>query len=132
MTAAGRVGRRLVRFLVRSNLLVAGSHTRILGRAAMSGASAFQVAPGLAGSGTAGVGGMALGRGMGHGEVSGVVQVAVGVEEDPPVLAPQHRCRAGGGAWVDEVTQVECGGYVGVFDEVNAVAAGRDRVGGAS
>ena len=56
----------MVRFLVRSNLLVVGSQTRILGRAAMRGASAFQVAAGLAGSGGADVAGMTLGGGMRH------------------------------------------------------------------
>lgn len=69
---------------------------------------------------------------MGHGGVVGVVQPAVGVEEDPPVLTPKHWCGAGGCARVDDVSEVERGGDVGVLDEVDAVAAGRDRVGGAA
>ena len=116
---------------MRSNLLVAGFQTRILGRAAIRWASAFQVAAGLAG--------MAepkwwawLGGGVGHCWVVGGVDAPAGVEEDPPVLAPQHRGGAGGGAWVDEVSEVERGGDVAVLDDLDAVAARRNRVGRAS
>ena len=68
---------------------------------------------------------------MGDRRVAAVVDAAVGVEEDPAVLAPQHGCGAGAAAWVDEVAEVQGGGGIGVFDEVDAVAAGGDGVGGA-
>ena len=63
---------------------------------------------------------------MGHCWVVGGVDAPAGVEEDPPVLAPQHRGGTGGGAWVDEVSEVKRGGDVAVLDELDAVAARRN------
>ena len=55
-----------------------------------------------------------------------MLDAAAGVEVDPAVLAPQHGGGAGAAARVDEVAQVQRGGHVGVFDEVDAVVAGGD------
>ena len=63
--------------------------------------------------------------------IDGVVDAAADVKVDPAVLAPQHAaCRWAAG--VDEVAQIQGGGDVGVLDEVKAVAAGSDAVGGAA
>lgn len=65
---------------------------------------------------------------MGQGCVVDVVDVAAGVEVDPSLLAPQRGGGAGGGAGIDEVTEVQRSRQGAALDEADAVRAGGDAV----